>query len=259
MFALDSGAAYSGLSMLSFALTLLAGLVCDVPTPQLEPAAIQHRFGTRPRATSEAALEVLAPRSPTARIWLGNLALEDGDLPRALRQFAASTEGPEASLAHRGLGDVSAARHHWGTAAAEYERALPGATAPVAYELGAKAAAARREQRWQRLELGCWLTYLAAAGWLALRLRAAPLGWPLELTFLVPVYATFLAVSWTHGKAVVLAITWIACGSLAAVALLFAGPPRHRLFAGLLALVMHAALIYVALHRSGLLAGRDPG
>ena len=246
--------------MLSLAFTLLAGLVLQVPMDmaQVELSAIQQRFGSQPRASSEAQLEAIASRSARARVWLGNLVLEDGDLSRAQRVFAAATASTEAPLAHRGLGDVAAARHRWGTAVAEYDAALVGAAAPLAVELSAKRAVAVREQRWTALEVGCWVAYLVCAAVLAWRLRGQRLVWPVEVSFLAPVYAIFVAMAWPHGAEIVVALVWISVGSLMAVALVFAAPRRRAQGAALLALAMTAASIYVGLHRSGLLGRLAP-
>ncbi|MEO6952645.1 MAG: hypothetical protein ABI321_12595 [Polyangia bacterium] len=242
--------------MLSLAFTLLASLVLEIPMDPaaLELAAIQRRFGSQPRTTSEAQLDGIASRSARARVWLGNLALEDGDLVRAQRAFSAATGGTEAPLALRGLGDVAAARGRWGAAVEHYDAALVGASAPLAVELRAKRAAAAREQRRRAIEIGCWVIYLGFAALLVLRSRGQRLVWPVEASFLLPVYAVFLAAASTHGGAVVAALAWIAGGSLGAVALVFAIPLRRAYGALLLALAMTAASIYVGLHRSGLLA-----
>jgi hypothetical protein len=246
--------------MLSLAFTLLAGLVLQVPMDmaQVELSLVQQRFGSQPRATSEAQLEALASRSARASVWLGNLALEDGDLSRAQRVFTGATASTEAPLAHRGLGDVATARHQWRTAVAEYEAALVGAAAPLAVELSAKRAVAVHEQRWTALEAGCWVAYLVCAALLAWRLRGQRLVWPVEVSFLAPVYAVFVAMAWTHGAEIVLALVWISVGSLAAVALVFAAPHHRARGAALLALAMTAASIYVGLHRSGLLGRLVP-
>jgi hypothetical protein len=247
---------------------LLLFLLLDETAAERELARIRAEFTVRGKSESVAALERLARAAPSteaggqAAVWCGEMSQLGGDLDGAAIWFAhARANAPPGGEAHRlalrGEGDVLLARRHWLDARARYEAAANGAGGVLAEELAQKRALATRLLHRGAVEYAAWA--LVAFIGLAFVVRAArgrgPWRPPLELLYVLPVYALFLAGAIGRDPQVLRALAVCALGSLALIAAsgLAArrAPPPPWLHA--LALVAaNLALFYAVLNRTGL-------
>jgi hypothetical protein len=223
---------------------------------------IQQAFGVNPQGSWRPDAERLVARWPQTQaagqacLWMGSLALEQHRWVAARSWFAETLrrfpEGALASFAWRGVGDVDYKEGHYAAALAAYAQARAGAQGSVALELDEKLRAARRERDRFFAELAAWACALASLVWLALALRGRALHVPTETWALLPIYALLVLAASHRDRQMTQTLAYIAAGSLALVTAAFAGgPPRSRVRTALLLSVANAAVIYIALQRSG--------
>jgi hypothetical protein len=241
---------------------LLPGNVDAEASASVELQRIQQAFGIDPHGSWQPDAERLVARWPQAQaagqacLWMGGLALEQHRWVAARSWFEETLRrfpnGTLASFAWRGIGDVDYKEGHYAAALAAYRRATVGAQGSVALELEEKLRAARRERDRFIAELAAWACALASLVWLALALRGRTLHVPTETWALLPIYALLVLAAWQRDRQMTHTLAYIAAGSLALVTAAFAGgPPRSRVRTALLLSVANAAVIYIALQRSG--------
>lgn len=242
-------------------LALLPGTVDAEASSEVELRRIQQEFVLDAHSSWQVDAERFIARAPStqaaglARLWLGNLALEQGRWGAARSWFEeAQRHVPSdllATFAWRGIGDVDYKEGHYAAALAAYAAARATADARVALELDEKIRAARRERDRFRWELVAWACALATFAWLCLALRGRTLRVPTETWALLPMYALLVLAASHRDRQMTLTLAYIAAGSLALVTAAFAGgPPRARARTMLLLSLANAAVIYIALQRS---------
>jgi hypothetical protein len=232
-------------------------------------ALIEARFAAQQNVATVVALARLHRQFPqsvaAARglVWLGELALQAGDLDGARRAYAilrAEHAGDELGrMGTRGAGDVALAEGRWTSAIQWFDLASAGAPEYLRAELAAKRHRAVVERlRWM-VEIAAWLMFAGALARFTLRAltRRAGRRWPREATFLAPLYLVLVvAGACASEPGVWRTLAIIAAGSLCLVALAFASPsPRARrpLLDGATLAFANLALFYIAAQRSGLI------
>lgn len=228
---------------------------------------IEIAFSQTPRNRVVAALTELArrhPESPLAArslLWRGDLLLQARDRAGADASYRAAQavahEPIDAALAWRGLGNVALERHAWRDAEGDFARASLHASGILANEIEEKRLIAHRELVRYRLEVAAWLVVVLVGGVLAVRvMRSRARAWPREATFLLPVYATFVALGLGKDRRVLDAVVFVVAGSLTLTTLLLAVPSPSRWSARTLLVlavsIANASLVYASCRRAGI-------
>jgi hypothetical protein len=181
-------------------------LLLDESAAQAQLEAIRAQFTQRPKEQSAAALRALGDEAPDtqagarALAWLGDLShlqKDDGVARGFYRRAYASRAGGEAHrLGARGLGDIAVSTRDYPDAVHKYREAATGATGILATELRLKAVLAEK-LLWRWLaEWTAWLGILALLAVYLARARIWRRPWPqppLELVYVIPIYALLLA------------------------------------------------------------------
>jgi hypothetical protein len=141
---------------------------------------------------------------------------------RFYRRAYESRAGGEAHrLGARGLGDVDMGTRDYGDAIAKYGEAAAGATGVMATELQLKIALAHKLWRRALAEWGAWLALLALLAGYLVRARVwqrPVLEFPVEVVYVVPIYALLLVGCYGRDAAVMRALWLMALGSTALIA-----------------------------------------
>jgi tetratricopeptide (TPR) repeat protein len=247
---------------------LLILLVGDVDAAA-RLAEIRARFTQRDKHESIADLERLAGDAPAteaggqAAAWRGALAQQAGDLDAAAEWYQRALAAPPGAarrLGERGLGDLDVAARRYASAQRHFAEASLGAEGVLLEELSQKRQIAATLERRQWLEWAAWLVVALALGYFAARAwrGAGPLRPPLELIYVIPIYALLLAGGWGRDADVLRALEM---GALGSTALIAAGglsvrrnAPRGMLrwLQALLLLAGNLALFYAVVNRTGI-------
>jgi hypothetical protein len=245
---------------------ILLFLALDAATAQAELDRLREGLATRGKPATLDALERLANAAPDtdagarALLWLGDLARESGERPRARAAYArvSGRDGELGRLAARGLGDVDLLEGRYGGARTQYQRARAGAPPLLAAELDQKLMLVQRLWLRQTLAFAALAGVALALAWFVARIRrrGPRLHFPTELAYVVPVYALLIAGAWGLDPNIFHALILCAASSLLVIALsAFAAmrtPTRAWLHVTVLGLT-NAALFYAILWRTELL------
>jgi hypothetical protein len=241
-------------------------LALDATTAQAQLDRLREGLATRGKPATLDALEKLAAAAPDtdagarALLWLGDLAREAGDRPRARAAFArvSNRDGELGRLAARGLGDVALLDGRYGEAQARYQRAHDGAPPLLAAELEQKITLTRRLQLRRAAAVGALALVVAALGWFVTRIRrhGPRLRFPTEVVYVLPIYALLIAGAWGLDRNIFHALILCALSSLIVIALSAFAAMRAPTAAWLHLTVLslaNAALFYAILWRTDLL------
>lgn len=243
---------------------LIALLLSATPAERL--AQIRRNFPLQPKAVAVAALERLVadapddPASAHASLWLGGIALQEGDLDGARRDFERADRFPNEihRLALRGQGDVAYRQRRYSDARRLYQAALVGAPPTLAAELTQKVALSIRARARELAAFVSLFVLLVVLLWFGWRIRrpGASLRLPLEALYVAPVYALLILACVGRDPPILYALELGAAGSLA---IIFASglaqrrsPARPWLHA--LAIVLaNLALFYLVVYAAGIM------
>lgn len=213
------------------ALLVFLPLFLDESAAMARLDKIRLEFTQRPKEQSVAELVKLGDEAPDtqagarALAWLGDLAhlqKEDAIAVGFYRRAYDSRAGGEGHrLGARGLGDVDIGTRDYGDALDKYREAAAGATGVMATELGLKIELAQKLRRRALGEWGAWigLLLLVTAYLLRARVWRRPvLEFPVEVLYVMPIYALLLAGCYGRDEAVMRALWIIALGSTALIA-----------------------------------------
>jgi hypothetical protein len=213
------------------ALLVLLPLFLDESAAQVRFDKIRLEFTQRPKEQSVAELVKLGDEAPDtqagarALAWLGDLShlqKEDAIAVGFYRRAYDSRAGGEGHrLGARGLGDVDMGTRDYGDAVDKYREAAAGATGVMATELGLKIELAKKLRRRALFEWAAWigLLLLLVAYLVRARVWLKPvLEFPVEVVYVVPIYALLLAGCYGRDPSVLHALWIVALGSTALIA-----------------------------------------